>query len=252
MQKIKQISGIKNSGLIVTLDSCFRFGHSLVDDILMQRPANNLTLLNSFNKPNILKQPGTRPSQFLQSLTVASSQDTDEYMVPTLTNNLFGTPRFPIGLDLYALNVMVRMLIEYLTQIKNIHNWTLPEKKCNLLTSAVVLDVGVKYSIHTYFFSNSNFLKICVIFDSVRTFCESFLFIIPLCQYPFPLYNFINILYLTTREVETTGWQDITTGEQRVGCPELLPLLSFQLSSLQQLPTNSDYFTSESSLKYVA
>ncbi|KAF2366503.1 hypothetical protein FHG87_002743 [Trinorchestia longiramus] len=86
--------------------AAFRFGHSLVDDVLMQSPTSNITLLNSFFKPDILKQPGTRPSQFLQSLTVPSSQDPDEFMVSTLTNNLFGSQRFPIGLDLYALNVM--------------------------------------------------------------------------------------------------------------------------------------------------
>ncbi|XP_018025146.1 peroxidasin homolog [Hyalella azteca] len=86
--------------------AAFRFGHSLVDDILMQGPSGNLTLLDSFFKSDVLKKEGTRPSQFLQSLTLESSQDPDEYMVPTLTNNLFGSARFPIGLDLYALNVM--------------------------------------------------------------------------------------------------------------------------------------------------
>ncbi|KAA0193393.1 hypothetical protein HAZT_HAZT002937, partial [Hyalella azteca] len=90
----------------VNVFSSYRFGHSLVDDILMQGPSGNLTLLDSFFKSDVLKKEGTRPSQFLQSLTLESSQDPDEYMVPTLTNNLFGSARFPIGLDLYALNVM--------------------------------------------------------------------------------------------------------------------------------------------------
>ena len=43
-----------------------RFGHSLVDDVLVAGQRKNLTLLNSFNQPHILKLQGTKPADILK------------------------------------------------------------------------------------------------------------------------------------------------------------------------------------------
>ena len=90
--------------------------------MVVSTPSSNITLLSSFNQPDLLKQPGSRPADVLQGLMQPTLQDSDEAFVPTLTNNLFGSPRFPVGFDLYALNIMVGITRSHVTNFKNSNN----------------------------------------------------------------------------------------------------------------------------------
>ncbi|XP_047476099.1 LOW QUALITY PROTEIN: peroxidasin homolog [Penaeus chinensis] len=84
--------------------AAYRFGHSLVNDIL-KSAGETVPLLDNFMDPHLLLEKKTTTSALLEGLATSRSQALDSYLVPTLTNKLFASPHEPLGLDLMALNI---------------------------------------------------------------------------------------------------------------------------------------------------
>ncbi|XP_068234436.1 myeloperoxidase-like [Palaemon carinicauda] len=84
--------------------AAYRFGHTLVNDIL-KSSEHSIPLLGNFMNPHILHQKRTRPSALLEGLVNEPAQAADAYLVPTLTERLFAGLDDPVGLDLMALNI---------------------------------------------------------------------------------------------------------------------------------------------------
>ncbi|XP_063606892.1 peroxidasin-like, partial [Penaeus indicus] len=84
--------------------AAYRFGHSLVNDIL-KSAGETVPLLENFMDPHLLLEKKTTTSALLEGLATSRSQALDSYLVPTLTNKLFASPHEPLGLDLMALNI---------------------------------------------------------------------------------------------------------------------------------------------------
>nr|XP_045607168.1 chorion peroxidase-like [Procambarus clarkii] len=91
--------------------AAYRFGHTLVNDIL-EGAGRNVSLLGSFMGPHVLHEFGTSPSDLLHGLATSHSQAADSYIVPTLTNKLFARPQDAVGLDLMALNIQEERSVE--------------------------------------------------------------------------------------------------------------------------------------------
>ncbi|XP_042860961.1 myeloperoxidase-like [Penaeus japonicus] len=84
--------------------AAYRFGHSLVNDIL-KSSGEIVPLLGNFMDPHLLRDRKTSASALLEGLATSRAQALDSYLVPTLTNKLFASPHEPVGLDLMALNI---------------------------------------------------------------------------------------------------------------------------------------------------
>ncbi|XP_037781147.1 chorion peroxidase-like [Penaeus monodon] len=84
--------------------AAYRFGHTLVDDVL-RGAGTSIPLVGNFFNPRPLFQFQTRPSALLEGLASANAQPADAHLVSALTHNLFKQETEPIGMDLMALNI---------------------------------------------------------------------------------------------------------------------------------------------------
>ncbi|XP_042870127.1 chorion peroxidase-like isoform X2 [Penaeus japonicus] len=84
--------------------AAYRFGHTLVDDML-QGEGKAVPLVGNFFNPEPLFHGESRPSALLEGLATMNAQPADAYLVPSLTNNLFKGHNDPVGMDLMALNI---------------------------------------------------------------------------------------------------------------------------------------------------
>ncbi|XP_047481343.1 chorion peroxidase-like isoform X2 [Penaeus chinensis] len=84
--------------------AAYRFGHTLVDDML-QGEGSAVPLVGNFFNPEPLFRGESRPSALLEGLATMNAQPADAYLVPSLTNNLFKGHNDPVGMDLMALNI---------------------------------------------------------------------------------------------------------------------------------------------------
>ncbi|XP_069975779.1 salivary peroxidase/catechol oxidase isoform X2 [Penaeus vannamei] len=84
--------------------AAYRFGHTLVDDML-RGAGTSIPLVGNFFNPRPLFQFQTRPTALLGGLASALAQPADAYLVPSLTNDLFKQSSDPVGMDLMALNI---------------------------------------------------------------------------------------------------------------------------------------------------
>ncbi|KAK7074890.1 hypothetical protein SK128_026306 [Halocaridina rubra] len=85
--------------------AAFRFGHSMVNDVLKASGEDIVPLTGNFLNPKVLFQNNTRPSALLEGLAATASESPDTYLILTLTNRLFSPSDTALGLDLMALNI---------------------------------------------------------------------------------------------------------------------------------------------------
>ncbi|XP_042870130.1 chorion peroxidase-like isoform X2 [Penaeus japonicus] len=84
--------------------AAFRFGHTLVDDML-RGAGTSIPLVGNFFNPRPLFQFQTRPAALLAGLATANAQPADAHLVSSLTHNLFKQESDLVGMDLMALNI---------------------------------------------------------------------------------------------------------------------------------------------------
>ncbi|KAK3862239.1 hypothetical protein Pcinc_031880 [Petrolisthes cinctipes] len=85
--------------------AAYRFGHTLVSDVLRGSGDKRVPLSGNFMDPHVLVEDGSKPSDLLLGLASSPSQAADSYLVLTLSNKLFAKPEEPVGLDLMSLNI---------------------------------------------------------------------------------------------------------------------------------------------------
>ncbi|XP_063844981.1 chorion peroxidase-like isoform X3 [Scylla paramamosain] len=85
--------------------AAFRFGHSLVKDILQGSQGREAPLVGSFMDPHVLREPDTGPSDLLGGEAGTDADPIDAFLVNSLTHLLFANQGDALGFDLMAFNI---------------------------------------------------------------------------------------------------------------------------------------------------